>query len=149
MKGRDDECRTTFKVLLCLCSSRQSPSSLLRASTARLCSLCSWSFSFITWSSFFCRTFSCFWSLRCSSSCKTTHREMHHMPPSSIILEISVISNLIFSLWLSVIHSPAQRASWWWLPVSAVECQVCSDFASAAWLPSLDSHKEIQVQYHL
>lgn len=62
---------TTFKVLLCLCSSRQSPSSLLRASTARLCSLCSWSFSFIIWSSFFCRTFSCFWSLRCSSSCRS------------------------------------------------------------------------------
>lgn len=31
----------TLRVLLCLCSSLQSPSSLLRASTALLCSLCS------------------------------------------------------------------------------------------------------------
>lgn len=67
----------TFKVLLCLCSSLQSPSSLLRASTARLCSPCSWSFSFITWRSFFWRTFICFWSLRCSSSCKSTHTVPH------------------------------------------------------------------------
>lgn len=71
-ESRRDRSRRTFKVLLCLCSSLQSPSSLLRASTARLCSLCSWSFSFITCSSFFCRTFSCFWSLRCSSNCKET-----------------------------------------------------------------------------
>lgn len=79
MKSRNDTKWSTFKVLLCLCSSRQSPSSLLRASTARLCSLCSWSFSFITWSSFFCRTLSCFWSLRCSSNCKHTHKKIHYM----------------------------------------------------------------------
>lgn len=45
-----------------------------------------------------------------------------------------------------IIHSPARHASWWWLPVSVLECGVCSNFASAAWLPSLNSHKEFDYQ---
>lgn len=139
---------STFKVLLCLCSSRQSPSSLLRASTARLCSLCSWSFSFITWSNFFCRTFSCFWSLRCSSNCKNTQTPPHICKGEDIFPEYqsSFQHSLLFPSF--IIHSPAQHASWWWPPVSALECLVCSDFASAAWPPSLNSHREFQVKHH-
>lgn len=44
-----------------------------------------------------------------------------------------------------IILSPAQRASWWWPPVSFVGCRACSNFASAAWLPSLHSRREFHV----
>lgn len=134
---KNDSNWSTFKVLLCLCSSRQSPSSLLRASTARLCSLCSWSFSFITWSNFFCRTLSCFWSLRCSSNCRNTQKHPDTCPKGKRY------HLYMFSFQFSIfILLPAQHASWWWLPVSVLECWVCSNFASAAWLPSLKSHRE-------
>lgn len=64
------------------------------------------------------------------------HRKIHHVP-----LRVKTHTTSVFSI---SIHSPAQRASWWWLPVSVLGCWVCSNFASAAWLPSLKSHREFQ-----
>lgn len=58
----------TLRFLLCLWSSRHRLSSLLRARMARLCSLCSWSFSLVIWACLFCRYLSFFCSARCSSS---------------------------------------------------------------------------------
>lgn len=69
---------------------------------------------------------------------KDTQDKIHHTP-----LKSKDTSHLFFFSSFSVrLNSPAQRASWWWLPVSVLECWVCSDSASAAWPPSLNSHRE-------